>query len=31
MKCPICNCMEDKVLETRLIGEGAAQEEEENA
>lgn len=22
MKCPICNCIEDKVLETRFLGEG---------
>lgn len=24
MKCPICNCKEDKVLETRLIGNGSS-------
>ena len=24
MKCPICNCIEDKVLETRLIGNGSS-------
>lgn len=24
MKCPICRCVEDKVLDTRLIGEGSS-------
>ena len=24
MKCPICRCIEDKVLETRLMGEGSS-------
>ncbi|MCK4797856.1 MAG: transcriptional repressor NrdR [Spirochaetes bacterium] len=24
MKCPICNCLEDKVFETRVIGEGSS-------
>ncbi len=24
MKCPLCNCKEDKVLDTRLIGNGSS-------